>query len=164
MRKDIIKELQSDPNIYAECLCGGAFPLKKALLFYVEGPIPEKVKKIVAERENEIKTRRKGLIKERKKFGMRVEMATKSINLGKILEKVAPAVQGFQFNPRDCRGLFEPIDYVVFNGLTKNSGLVDSIYFIDVKTGRASLNTNQRRIRMAVDKGKVVWDQYRGTL
>jgi len=164
LKRDIIKELQSDPNIYAECPCGGTYPLKKALMFYVEGPVPTRIKRLIAEKEEELKIRKKELADTRRKFKARVEVATKSINIGKILEKVAPAVKGFKFNPRDCRGLFEPIDYLVFNGLSGKNGLIDSIFFIDVKTGKAGLNQNQRMIKTAVDNGKVVWDQYRGAL
>ena len=165
MKRDIIKELQSDPNIWVECPeTGESFPIKKAFMFYVDRPIPDKVQKYLDARRQDIKDRKKALTQLRKKTRERVEKATTSINIGKILEKVAPAIRGFQFDPRDCRSLFEPIDYVVFNQLTKRNGLVDSIFFMDVKTGKASLTKRQREIRNVVQAGKVYWDQYRGWL
>ncbi len=66
---------------------------------------------------------------------------------------------GFGYSPRDCWGLFEPIDYVVFNGLSQHKE-VDSLTFLDVKTGGAGLNTHQRQIRAAVQAGKVEWEEY----
>lgn len=165
MKRDIIRELQSDPNIWVECPeTEETFPLRKAFMFYVDEPIPEKVQKYLEAKKKDIKDRIKALALLRKKTKERVEIATKSINIGKILEKVAPAVKGFKFDPRDCRTLLDPIDYIVFNQLARKNGLVDSIFFIDVKTGKAGLTPRQRQIRDIVQAGKVVWDQYQGWL
>lgn len=163
MKRDLIKELKSDTNIFGECPeCGESFPLRKAIMFYVDGPIPEEGKRVITEKENELKKLRKEVWEKRKKLKERSEKATVSVNLGKILEKVAPAIKGFKFDPRDCRTLFEPIDYLVFNRLTSQKGVIDSLYFLDIKTGGASLNERQRQIMKAVKEGKVEWDQYRG--
>jgi len=165
VKLDIIKELQSDSGIYAQCPdTGESFQLKKAVMFYIDQPIPEKIQKILDAKRQDIKDRRKALRELRKKTKERVEKATMSINIGKMLEKVAPAVKGFEFDPRDCRSLLDPIDYIVFNQLTRKNGLIDSIFFIDVKTGKAGLTGRQRQIRDVVQAGKVVWDQYRGWL
>jgi len=53
----------------------------------------------------------------------------------------------------DCRPLFEPIDMVVFNGATSNH--VNSITFLEVKTGNARLNEHQRMVRDAIIDKKV---------
>ncbi len=165
MKRHLIKELTADANLFAECPdCGESFSLRKAIMFYVDGPIPEEAKKLIVDIKKEIDERRKDLADQRKKLSERAEKATIAVNVGKILEKIAPAIKGFKFNTRDCRALFEPIDYLIFNGLTKRNGLIDSIYFIDIKTGNASLNRHQRQIRDAVNDGKVEWDQYRGVL
>ena len=81
------------------------------------------------------------------------------MNVGKILERVAPVCDGFGSVPRDCRPLFDPIDYVVFNGLSAH-GEVKSITFLDVKTGGGALNRRQRQIRAVVEAGKVEWQEY----
>ena len=60
---------------------------------------------------------------------------------------------------RDCRALFDPIDYIAFNGLSRN-GAVESITFIDVKTGGGSLNSRQRQVQAVVEAGKVRWQEY----
>jgi predicted Holliday junction resolvase-like endonuclease len=160
-KDDLIKQLQSDPNLYGECPeCAGSFPLHKAVMFNVDGPIPPKVKELIAQREQELKDGIKELREERKKTKKRSEVSTKAINIGKILEKIAPAVRGFKYDPRDCRGIFEPIDYIVFNGLAKHNGNVDSLVFLDIKTGRSALNEHQKQIRDAVQNGKVSWDKY----
>jgi predicted Holliday junction resolvase-like endonuclease len=165
MPQDLINELKTDPNIFAECPGGGkSFPLCRAVMFYVSGPVPPEAKKILAQMEAAIKQGRKDLIQKRRKIKQRAETATIASTLGKVIEKVVPAATGFEFNRRDCRGLFEPIDYLVFNGLTANEGNVESLIFLDVKTGQARLNKHQIQIKDAVEKGKVEWDEYGGNL
>jgi predicted Holliday junction resolvase-like endonuclease len=81
------------------------------------------------------------------------------VNVGKVLEKIAPALPGFGFNCHDCRPLFEPVDYIVFEGLTKK-GMVESIQIIDIKTGQAGLNPHQQQIKNAIDERRVEWNTY----
>ena len=164
MKSDLIKGLQSDRSIYAECPCGESFPLHKAVMFYADGPIPPEAQKIIKQTEQDLIERKMDVLKARHNLKSRSETATVSVNIGKIIEKVAPAIRGFKFDRRDCRFLSEPIDYLVFNGLTRQDGLIDSIYFVDIKTGGAGLGFNQRQIRDAVQAGKVTWESYGGRL
>ena len=82
-----------------------------------------------------------------------LKIAAKAANIGKVVEKIAPSLAGFPALTEECRALFEPIDYVVFQGLRK--GVVDSLQFVDVKSGNAKLTTRQKEIRDAVEDGKV---------
>ncbi|MGQ9665454.1 MAG: Holliday junction resolvase-like protein [bacterium] len=164
MKRDLIKELKANHNLFAECPDGHIFPLHRAIMFYVDGPIPPEVQKILQDKELELAQRKRGVIQRRKKLKERSEIATKSIGIGKIVEKIAPAMKGFKYDRRDCRALFEPIDYIVFNGLTRNNGGIESLYFIDIKTGNAGLNLHQKQIRDAVKSGRVEWDTFRDAL
>lgn len=165
MKRDLIKEIKSDCNIYAECPdTGEAFSLARAIMFNIDEPIPEKVQKIIDRKKQDIIERKQELKRLRRQTKVKAEAAGRSVNVGKILEKIAPAMKGFTFDPRDCRALFEPIDYIIFNKLTKYEGLVDSIYFVDIKTGGAGLGKHQKMIKEAIEKGRVSWDQYRGYL
>ncbi len=66
----------------------------------------------------------------------------------------------FPFDRNDCRSLFDPIDYVIFEGLSKR-GVVSKVLFADIKTGRARLKRNQKEIKMLVENKKVDWDTYK---
>jgi predicted Holliday junction resolvase-like endonuclease len=68
-------------------------------------------------------------------------------------------LKGFKLDPNDCRSLFDPIDYVVFNGLSK-TGKVDSIVFMDVKSGEARLSKKQKAIQNLVEASKVTFQTY----
>lgn len=164
MNRDLIKILKSDRNLYAECPNGDIFPLHKAIMFYADGPIPPEVQKIIETKKADLKERERSVLERRKKLKQRSETATRTVGIGKIIEKVAPAIKGFKYDRRDCRALFEPIDYIVFDGLTSKNGWVDSLFFVDIKTGKASLNEHQKQIRDAVKSGKVEWDTFKGTL
>lgn len=53
----------------------------------------------------------------------------------------------------DCRFLGEPIDMVVFDGMSENR--INKITFLDVKTGNAALNKHQRLVRDTIEDQKV---------
>lgn len=66
----------------------------------------------------------------------------------------------FHFDRNDCRSLFDPIDYVIFEGLSKK-GTVNKIIFSDIKTGHSQLMVKQKQIKSLVEKKRVVWDTYK---
>jgi len=80
---------------------------------------------------------------------------SQAVTLGKVTEHFVPYLPAFAYNPKDARFLGSPIDFIVFDGL--NDGEVKSIVFIEVKTGTSALSTRERRIRDAVQSGKVQW-------
>jgi predicted Holliday junction resolvase-like endonuclease len=77
---------------------------------------------------------------------------------GQFLEKLAPHLPDFPFDPTDVRFLGTPVDYVVFDGLA--NGDLREIVFLEVKSGRSSLRSSQRQVRDAVEAGAVRWDVY----
>lgn len=79
--------------------------------------------------------------------------------LGKTLEKIAPMFPGFGHYPYDVRPIFDPIDFVVFDGYFQ--GHVRDVVFIEFKTGQSRLNAVQSSIRDAVDKKRVHFEERR---
>src|SRR6266568_2700527 len=63
--------------------------------------------------------------------------------LGKLLERIAPCFRKFSYDPRDMRCICDPVDYVLFDGLTVERR-VKQILFIEVKCGRSRLSSVQR--------------------
>lgn len=156
---DIISILQSDKNLYGECPnCGGSFQLAKAEFFYGDRFTP-RAKEKVEEWMKELEERVKELRESRRKARERATKAATSVNVGKVIEKIVPALPCFKYNPQDCRGLFDPIDFIHFDGLAEKNK-VDFIRIIDLKTGRAGLNERQRQIKDAIERRKVEWEVY----
>ena len=156
--KEIIRTLEEN-RFYAECpCCGEAVLLKDAGLFYLDDFSPQ-AEELYKQRMGEIKEGEKELRERRKSIPRISEAKTTAVNIGFILERIAPSMKEFRFDRNDCRSLFDPIDYVIFEGLNKR-GSVSKILFTDIKTGKAVLTKKQKEIRDLVETKKVIWDTY----
>ncbi len=83
---------------------------------------------------------------------------------GKIAEQMAPVLPDFCFNPADARFIGSPVDYVIFDGLTRVADDREDeirIVFMDVKKGSGSLTRTQRLIKAAVEKKCIAWKTMR---
>jgi predicted Holliday junction resolvase-like endonuclease len=78
-----------------------------------------------------------------------------------VQEHLAPLFPQFlsQFNPKDARFLGTPLDFIVFDGL--DEGEVRRVVFVEVKTGKASLLSRERRCRDAIEAGRVEYQLLR---
>jgi predicted Holliday junction resolvase-like endonuclease len=79
--------------------------------------------------------------------------------LGKTLEKVIPMFPGFGHHPYDVRPVFDPIDFVVFDGYYQ--GNVTDICFVEFKTGQSRITPVQSSIRMAIENRRVHFEEKR---
>lgn len=149
----IIHELKVS-DFYAECThCGEEFKLSKAILFDGRGAFPTSAQKKREELLDELKLRMEELKKRKISAQAGAEKKAIEVGIGKILEKVIPAYKDFKVPISDCRPLFEPIDLLVFNGASKSK--VDSVTFMEIKTGKAQLAKHERMVRDAIRDKKV---------
>jgi predicted Holliday junction resolvase-like endonuclease len=157
--KEIIRTLEEN-NFYSMCpCCGETILLKDAGLFYLDDFSPD-AEKLYRQKVAECKLREKQLREKRKKISEKSEISTTAINIGFISERIAPLMRDFYFDRNDCRSLFDPIDYIIFEGLSKKN-FVSKILFTEIKTGRARLNDHQKEIRSLVERKQVTWDTYK---
>jgi predicted Holliday junction resolvase-like endonuclease len=84
---------------------------------------------------------------------------SEGVTRGKVTEHFVPYLPDFEFNPKDARFLGSPVDFVVFDGLSE--GDVRAVVFVEIKTGRSTLSTRERRIRDAIEAGQVEWLEIR---
>ncbi len=84
---------------------------------------------------------------------------SQAVTTGKVFEQLVPYLPDFPFNPKDVRFLGTPVDLVVFDGLS--DGLVRRIVFLEVKTAASDLSTRERRVRDAIQSGRVAWSELR---
>jgi len=83
---------------------------------------------------------------------------------GKIAEQMAPVLPDFGFNPADARFIGSPVDYIIFDGLTRVADDKEDeirIVFMDVKKGCGALTRTQRLIKQAVEKKSIAWKTMR---
>ena len=109
------------------------------------------------------KERRAELKQHKLNIPLRSERTTKAVGIGFIYERLAPTLEGFTFNKNDCRSMFDPIDYVIFEGLSEKKK-VDKIIFMDVKSGKARLSAKQRTIKRVVEDKKVQFRTYKSSV
>jgi len=156
--KKIIRTLEQG-GFYAQCpACEESFKIKDAQLFYLDD-FPEQAEEVYRGYLEELKERQKLLRESKKKIKEDSERQARVVNIGFILERLVPCMDDFSFERNDCRSLFDPIDYVIFEGLS-TKGAVSRIIFSDIKTGRARLKKNQKEIRDLVEAGNVEIDVY----
>lgn len=149
----------SKSKLIAECPhCQDEFSLSNALLFDGRGEFPSKAEAKRLELLEQLKERTADLLERQKRATTKSEKTAIAVGIGKIIEKILPAHKNFDLIPSDCRFLAEPIDMIVFDGVSENK--VDKITFMDVKTGGASLNQHQKQIRDAILDNDVKWRSY----
>jgi len=75
--------------------------------------------------------------------------------LGKLWEQVSPYIPKFPFRPSDMKFLGSPIDFIVFDGASEND--IKQVVFLEVKSGESKLSSQERKLRKAIEEGKVTW-------
>jgi predicted Holliday junction resolvase-like endonuclease len=156
--QDLINFLQQN-GFKANCpTCGEGITLKDSSLFSVDN-FNAQAKQLLNEKKEELKIQRDAISKKKSSTQQRVETTTHSVNMGFILERLAPVLEHFPFDKNDCRSLFDPIDYVIFEGLQK-TGKVQKIFFVDIKSGKAKLKANQKVIKQMIEQKKVEFKNY----
>jgi len=168
VNNEILEELRAIPGLKLECpSCTKKFGVEKATIFDSRDGMPDEAIHIIAcmkgrlvEQHQFIKDREAEIVKRRRELNDDLldgpgttRTKTAGINFGQMVENIVPSFRAFPYNPKDCRQLFDPIDYIVFKGLSK--GDVQSITFADVKTGTSRLNAHQKSIKSIIEEGKI---------
>lgn len=156
--KEIILTLKKG-NFFAECsCCGEEINLKTTSLFDHDNFTTDALE--IYNQQLEVINAKKEALKKLKEIGAsKSQIGAKAINIGFILERIAPTLDSFRFSHNDCRSIFDPIDYIIFEGLS-NKNHVDKIFFVDIKTGASKLSKKQLEIRAIISEGKVDFKKY----
>lgn len=152
----VLSDLKRQRGIFASCpSCDADFRLSDAVLFdALQAPLPQAAIDYLSRTQEELNGQRDELRAKKRAAMTRPRISAKAVNIGKVVEKIAPSLPGFPVMSSDCRSLLEPIDYVVFRGLSARRR-VDSIVFVDVKTGHGRLSEVQSQVKNLVECGKV---------
>jgi len=156
--EQLIKKLR-ESDLYAECPCDGEFKLSRSIIFDGTKPFPKQALENQEQLKEELKEREDDLKRRRKLATKKAQITTEAVNIGKTLEKVLPTMKDFKWLVPDCKFLGDPIDLIVFNGLSVNK--VKSISFIEVKSGKAHLNSHQKSIRDAIEEQKLSYKVFK---
>ena len=86
-------------------------------------------------------------------------MKSRAVLGGHFTENLAPYLPDFPFLPTECRFIGKPVDFIVFKGMDDKK--IDEVVFVEVKSGNAKLNGNEKNLKDAIDKKKVKFVEYR---
>ena len=75
-----------------------------------------------------------------------------SASYGRITEQWFPLMEKYPYDSANFRFLGTPIDGVQFEE--------DRIVFVEFKTRKAELSTQQRRLKQMIQAGKVTWEEF----
>ncbi len=161
-RKELIEELRSCEKLMAECpCCAREFSPAKAVIFDPAIEFPDEAEKAVAVKEESISEKALSLRNGRAALRIKKDTATDAaekkameVNLGLTAEKIVTGWEDFPHHSADCCPLFEPIDYIIFDGLLSKNRL-ENIAFVDVKTGNSRLTKGQRLIVDAIQDRRI---------
>ena len=153
MQVDQLIENLKVSKLYAQCPCGEEFAISDTFLFDGTKPFPKEALDTQAELQKALDERKADLAKQIKQITERTAKTTAAINIGKSLEKVLPVAKDFKWVVPDTKVLGDPIDMLIFNGLS--IAKVESLSFVEVKSGAARLNAHQKSIRDALADHKV---------
>ena len=156
--EEVISSLKNS-GLYAEHIgCGNEFKLSDALLFDGTKPFPLKALEIQNNLQIQLTEKEEELKKRLKRATTGAQVTAKSVNVGKLLEKVLPTMKNFAWDLPDCRFLGEPIDFITFDGLMR--GKLEAIKFVEIKSGKAKLNDHQKSVKDAIEDKKVDYKEF----
>lgn len=81
---------------------------------------------------------------------------------GKIGEQIFPILQNDVGNLSDFRFLGNPVDYIVFDGLSEareGNDRAVTVKFVELKTGDSSLSKPEKKVKDAIQSKRVEWKE-----
>lgn len=97
----------------------------------------------------------KGQIEEIRKDAVK---RSRAVLGGQFSEQLAPYFPDFPFSPTECRFIGKPVDFIVFKGMDGKN--IEEVVFVEVKSGKAVLSSQERILRDVVKSGKISWKEY----
>lgn len=89
----------------------------------------------------------------------RATKQSRSVILGEVNEKIAPALPGFPYDCKDLVFIGKGIDYLVFDWLAR--GELKQIILLEIKSWLSKLNRNEMMIKEAIARGKISYEVFR---
>ena len=81
---------------------------------------------------------------------------SESVILGNISEKIIPMLPTFPYHSKDLVFVGKWFDYLVIDWLSEKN--IKKIIFLEVKTGKSTLNENEKLIRDAINAWRVSYE------
>lgn len=88
-----------------------------------------------------------------------METTTGSVNMGFILERLAPVLEHFPFDKNDCRSLFTQLT-MSYLKVYKKQGKCKRCSLLILNLEKAKLKPNQKAIKQMIEQKKIEFKNY----
>jgi predicted Holliday junction resolvase-like endonuclease len=79
--------------------------------------------------------------------------------LPKLLKNYVPSLYKSGYNPQDVKALFDPVDFVIFNGM--NNEHIKDVVFFDGPAYSKQREKTQKSIKSVIKNGNLKWQTLR---
>jgi len=86
-------------------------------------------------------------------------MKSRAVIGGNFTENLAPYLPDFPYLPTECRFVGKPTDFIVFKGMDEKD--IREVVFVEVKSGKARLSNQEKKLKEAINKKRVRFEEYR---
>ncbi|MFH0970557.1 MAG: Holliday junction resolvase-like protein [Candidatus Diapherotrites archaeon] len=87
----------------------------------------------------------------------KIQIEKGQLGAEKVIRKaISPILKELKINPYDMKPILNPIDFVVFDGMTKN-GTVDEILLLSKNLKNSPLNAQREQLNQVVKEKKYDW-------
>ena len=81
---------------------------------------------------------------------------SRSVILWETFETIAPFMKNIPYHSKDMNFIWKWVDYIVFDKLS--AWKLKEIVFLEIKTWKSQLNSNERQIRNIIESWKVRYE------
>lgn len=147
-------------NIFGICpSCGEIFRLSDIKISYRRRFPADWHDKLLAEEER-ISDKEDELEERLAEIREKATEHARKVLLPRLLRKVDPLFTKLGYFPQDVKAIFDPIDFVVFDGMNRTEK-VKRIVFMDHETEDMGQRAIQKSIERTIDKEKYGWETIR---
>lgn len=147
-------------NIFGLCpLCGEIFRLSEIKISYKRKFPIDWYDNLLAEGEK-LDEREINLEEKLKIIREKATERARRVLLPKLLRKVDPLFTSLGYFPQDAKAIFDPIDFVVFDGMNRDEN-VRRIVFMDHQTENRDQRIIQKSIEKTIEKERYEWETIR---
>lgn len=147
-------------NIFGLCpLCGEIFRLGDIKISYRRKFPMDWYDELLTE-EEKITERESKLEEKLREIREKATEHARRVLLPKLLRKVDPLFSKLGYFPQDVKAIFDPIDFVIFDGMNR-AEKVKRIVFMDHKTEDREQQIIQKSVERTIDKERYEWETIR---
>lgn len=155
MNKDILLNFQEFQKILVICPdCGEIYRLSELKLFY-QGKAKRSWLDDIRDEESRLERLEEKLEEEKERIKEKAQEKARK-ELPRLLKRTVPAICKHGYYPQDVKALFDPVDFVIFDGMNLKD-IVKRVVFFDQEPQSRLRERIQNSLRKTIKSGNYEW-------